>query len=44
MAATAAFFDPQCQEDENWDTVDYRTPGAVDDIHGVTRMCVAADG
>lgn len=32
-----------CQEDENWDVVDYRTPGATEDIHGVTRMCVHVD-
>ena len=29
-----------CQEDEDWATVHWETPNAVDDIHGVTRLCV----
>lgn len=34
---------PDCQEDEDWATVHYETPGAVEDHHGVTRMCVPRD-
>jgi hypothetical protein len=33
----------QCQEDEDYTAVHYETPGAVDDIHGVTRMCRPVD-
>jgi hypothetical protein len=31
---------PNCQEDENWAAVHHMTPGAVEDINGVSRMCV----
>lgn len=29
-----------CVEDEAWIAVDYQTPGAFVDSHGVTRACV----
>ena len=29
-----------CTEDEAWIAVDYQTPGAFEDSHGVTRACV----
>lgn len=32
-----------CREDEAWVAVDYRTEGAIEDIHGVSRMCVSMD-
>ena len=31
-----------CQEDEAWTAVDYRSPPpAMEDMHGVTRMCIS---
>ena len=32
-----------CHEDENWLVVDYRTPGALEDASGVSRLCVHYD-
>ena len=29
-----------CHEDENWQVVDYRTIGAIEDASGVSRICV----
>ena len=29
-----------CHEDEAWVAVDHTTPGAIEDVHGVSRMCV----
>ena len=33
-----------CMEDEDWVVVDHRTEGAVEDPHGVSRLCVHYDG
>ncbi len=32
-----------CHEDENWNVIDYRTPGALEDASGVSRLCVHYD-
>jgi len=32
-----------CHEDEAYTPVDYLTPGALEDVHGVTRVCVNLD-
>lgn len=29
-----------CHEDEVWAPVHYETPGAIEDVHGVSRMCI----
>lgn len=34
---------PDCEEDENWDAVDFQDPRGEEDIHGVTRACVHID-
>ncbi len=32
-----------CHEDENWNVIDYRTIGALEDASGVSRLCVHYD-
>ncbi len=33
-----------CMEDEDWVVVDHRTEGAIEDPHGVSRLCVHYGG
>ena len=34
---------PNCEEDEGWIPVDYRAAEGVEDVRGVTRMCISLD-
>ncbi len=34
---------PNCQEDEDYATVNYQDPQGIEDVHGITRKCVSRD-